>query len=207
LATLVMLAAAVSLDSFGVGFAYGTRRIKIPLISLLFIAACSGVSILIAMSVGSAFSMWLSPDVAELLGAIILIGLGCWAVYAAYRPKKERRPSVKQTKMDFTIRLFGFVIHILREPESADIDRSGTVTGKEALLLGLALSLDAFGAGIGAALMGLSPLGLATCTAILSALFVTLGMTFGYRTARLKWVQKMAFIPGCLLLIIGVMKL
>ncbi|MDI5788515.1 hypothetical protein PO124_09275 [Bacillus licheniformis] len=48
----------------------------------------------------------------------------------------------------------GIVIHILRKPTSADIDKSGIITGIEAFLLGFALSIDAFGAGIGAAALG-----------------------------------------------------
>ncbi|WP_156320880.1 sporulation membrane protein YtaF [Bacillus sp. JCM 19041] len=207
MSALIMLAVALSLDSFGVGLTYGMRRIKIPLLSLLFIAACSGASILIAMSVGTALSAWLSPQFAEATGAIILIVIGCWALFETYRPKKERVEKSGRTGVDFTIRMFGFVIHILRDPETADIDSSGTVTGKEAFLLGLALSLDAFGAGIAAALMGFSPVGLALSVAVLSALFVSLGTFGGYQMAHLKWVRRMSFIPGLLLIIIGVLKL
>ena len=41
---------------------------------------------------------------------------------------------------------------------SADIDKSGVINGIEAVLLGFALSIDAFGAGIGAAILGFSPI-------------------------------------------------
>ncbi len=207
MSALLLLAVALSLDSFGVGLTYGMRKIKIPLGSLLFIALCSGVSIIVAMSVGTTIATWLSPEVAEAIGAVVLIGIGGWALIETYRPKKEMIEKPARKDIDYTIRMFGFVIHILRDPETADIDSSGTVKGKEALLLGLALSLDAFGAGIAAALMGFSPLGLALSVSLLSALFVSLGMIGGNRLAHVIWIKRMAFIPGLLLIVIGILKL
>ncbi len=62
---------------------------------------------------------------------------------------------------------------------SADFDQSGTITGIEALMLGFALSLDSFGAGIGAAMLGFSPIYLAITVAIMSSLFVLLGIKSG----------------------------
>ena len=49
------------------------------------------------------------------------------------------------------------MIQILRKPTVADFDKSGTISAGEALL-GIALSVDSFGAGIGASLLGMHPL-------------------------------------------------
>lgn len=207
MSSLIVLAMALSLDSFGVGLTYGMRKIKIPWHSLVFIGLCSGISILIAMSVGTTLAQLISVSAAEMLGAFILIGIGAWAVFESYRPQKEHVQKQQKQELDFTIKMFGFVIHILRDPEKADMDSSGTVTGREALLLGLALSLDAFGAGIAAALMGFSPLGLALSVAFLSVMFVLLGMVGGHRLAHVKWVKRLSFLPGILLILIGLLKL
>ena len=59
---------------------------------------------------------------------------------------------------NFEIKSLGVVISILQKPTDVDFDKSGTINGVEALVLGIALSLDAFGAGIGAAMIGISPL-------------------------------------------------
>ena len=40
--SVLLLALAVSLDSFGAGLNYGLRNIKIPIGSILIIALCSG---------------------------------------------------------------------------------------------------------------------------------------------------------------------
>lgn len=205
---MLALAFAVSLDSFGVGLTYGLRKIKIPWKSLLFIACCSATSIVIAMGFGTYIQRYLSPEVAASIGGAILILIGAWALYQVIRPAKSHKPKEQKLRsFSFEIKMFGIVIRILRQPMAADIDNSGTITGKEAFLLGIALSLDAFGAGIGAALIGFSPLWLAGCVAIMSALFVTLGMKSGFRFADSAWMSKFSFVPGLMLILLGVANL
>ena len=65
-------------------------------------------------------------------------------------------------RMVFTLELrkLGVVIQILRSPSKADMDNSGSISTQEAMWLGIALSLDAFGAGLGAALLGFPHCGL-----------------------------------------------
>ena len=58
--SLLFLAFAVSLDSFGVGVTYGLRKIRIPLLSILVITCFSGGMILFSMSVGHGLATWLS---------------------------------------------------------------------------------------------------------------------------------------------------
>ncbi|MDE5412341.1 sporulation membrane protein YtaF [Alkalihalobacterium chitinilyticum] len=213
--SLLLLALAVSLDSFGVGLTYGLRKMKLPFKSLLFIAFCSAASILLAMTFGNWIQRYLSPQFAEALGGIILILIGAWALYQVFRPTKnadeeeEAVPKKVDDKVliNLEIKMLGLVIRILRKPMEADIDKSGTITGREAILLGVALSLDAFGAGIGAALIGFSPWLMALTVAIMSASFVTFGMKSGYRFSDSYVMKKFSFIPGLLLIILGVWSL
>ncbi|GAE34102.1 membrane protein [Halalkalibacter akibai JCM 9157] len=206
--SLLAIALAVSLDSFGVGLTYGLRKMKLPWRSLLFIAGCSATSILIAMFFGNMIQTYLSPSFAESLGGIILIMIGAWALYQVYRPaKNEVKTKGDEVILNFEIKVLGVVIRILRKPMVADFDNSGTITGREAFLLGVALSLDAFGAGIGAALIGFSPIWMAISVATMSALCVTLGMKSGNRFSDSKLMKKFSFIPGLLLIVIGIFSL
>ena len=109
--------------------------------------------------------------------------------------------------INLEIKSLGLVIHILKKPMSADFDKSGTITGVEAIMLGLALSLDAFGAGIGAVMLGFSPGYLALAVALLSSLLVFLGIKLGSYLSQITWLQRFSFLPGILLIIIGVWKI
>ncbi|WP_096436053.1 sporulation membrane protein YtaF [Alteribacter populi] len=207
--SLLLLAFAVSLDSFGVGLTYGLRKMKLPFRSLCFIALCSATSILVAMSVGAGIASVMSPNVAESIGGLILILIGAWALYQIYHPAKKDKKSKEERELifNFEIKKLGIVIRVLRKPMVADLDNSGTITGREAFLLGVALSLDAFGAGIGAALIGFSPLYMAVSVALMCALCLTLGMKSGFVFSDTKWMKRFSFIPGAVLILLGIWKI
>ena len=110
--------------------------------------------------------------------------------------------------INFEIKSLGIVIHILKKPMSADFDKSGTITGVEAFMLGLALSLDASGTGIGAVMLGFSPGILGSwLLSLLSSLLVFLGIRLGSYFSQIAWLQRFSFLPGILLIIIGICKM
>jgi putative sporulation protein YtaF len=206
--SLFLLAFAVSLDSFSVGFTYGLRKMRIPPKSIAIISGCSAGVLFLAMAVGHLLQKFLEPKMAESFGGLILILLGAWILLQFFRPEKANEGTGNEsTIFKLEIKSLGLVVQILKKPLSADFDQSGTITGFEALMLGLALSLDAFGAGIGAAMLGFSPLLLALSVGVMSSLFVFIGMKTGGLFAHNLWVQKCSFIPGLLLIVIGLLKL
>ncbi|WP_020620604.1 MntP/YtaF family protein [Paenibacillus daejeonensis] len=234
--SLVMLACAVSLDGFGVGVTYGLRRIRIPLLSILIIACCSGFVIGVSMVAGQWLSNYLSPVAGQWIGAIILIGIGLFAIIQFVRRagnETEERQENGQHKTDepgigssdgglsleeqqtlsptmvmiVELKRLGIVIHILRKPQAADMDRSGTISASEALLLGCALSLDAFGAGLGAALLGFSPLWTSLLIAVASGSFLLIGLRVGFRFATSNRMRALSLLPGLILVMMGILKL
>ncbi|GIQ69828.1 sporulation membrane protein YtaF [Xylanibacillus composti] len=218
LISLLLLALAVSLDGFGVGVMYGIRKIRIPAVSILIIAICSGLVIWCSMQIGAVLLHFLSPAVAKMIGAFILIGIGIWAIWQMIAHKNsnasESPPAQPDPKRDspktvihVEIRQLGIVIDILRTPVKADMDRSGTISATEAGLLGLALSLDALGAGLGAALLGFSPLWTSLLIGITCGAFIATGLQIGFRLSGLAWVRKLAAAPGVILILTGVAKL
>jgi putative sporulation protein YtaF len=205
--SLLLLAFAVSLDSFSVGLTYGLRKMKIPLKSIAVIAVCSAAVLMAAMMIGHVLESFFSPEFAEKLGGAVLIVLGGWVLIQFFRPDKNELLCHEKIILNFEIESLGIVINILRKPMTADFDRSGTINGIEAVMLGLALSLDAFGAGIGAALLGFSPGYLALAAACMSSFFVYAGMKLGSYFSASGWMQKFSFVPGILLIIIGLLKM
>lgn len=219
--SLLVLALALSLDGFGVGMMYGLRNIKIGLLGIIIISFFSGVIIYASMGIGTMLTTFIHPNYASKIGAIILIGIGIWALIQLYIQKYNDKgedaaatelfeitqPQTVKQILNIELRRLGLVIQILRTPAAADIDKSGSISVSEAALLGLALSLDAFGAGIGAAFIGLPPLLTALFIVFSSGICLTLGLQFGLRFANNSWVKKLSLIPGCILIIMGIMKL
>ncbi|MCJ8010197.1 manganese efflux pump [Paenibacillus sp. KQZ6P-2] len=231
--SLLLLAFALSLDSFGVGITYGLRQMKISPVSVVIISLCSGIIIYISMQVGVLLARVVSPEAASIVGAVILIIMGTWSLIqlliqkeknrdekeiatirsaeAAYTSKSAGVPAAiaksEQTVFSLEIRKLGLVIRILRTPSSADIDKSGSISGFEAMWLGIALSLDAFGAGLGAALLGFSPIWTALVIALFSGTFLVMGMRTGFRFASRSWMRHFTALPALLLIAMGIIKL
>lgn len=207
LLTLLILGFAVSLDSFSVGLTYGIRRVSIPLKSIIVIAICTFAVLLLAMGIGTGIEAFLSAKAAEILGGCILIAIGIWLLIQFFTAgKKEGKPE-KEILVDFEIKSLGIIIKVLRKPMVADLDQSGTIKGIEAFILGFALSIDSFGAGIGAALIDLPPVLCALFISVASALFLIAGIKIGEFFRNISWIGKITFLPGVLLILIGILKL
>ncbi|YCA43131.1 sporulation membrane protein YtaF [Bacillus sp. JZ8] len=206
--SLFLLAFAVSLDSFSVGVTYGLRRMGLPFKSIIIIACFSMFSLVFSMFVGKGLSAVFSPEVMEKVGGGILIFLGGWVLFQFFQQSDEPHNRVgPKVLLDWEIKSLGVVVHILRKPTSADFDRSGSVTGIEAVMLGLALSLDAFGAGVGASLLGYSTIYLAIVVGIMSALLLYAGLKCGNAFSKLSWMKFFSFLPGVLLIVLGIWKM
>ncbi len=235
-----LLAMALSLDGFGAGVTYGLRKTRIPLLSVLIISLCSGLVLGASMQAGALLQRFLSPSVASVIGAAILILLGLWSLYQQVRRKSESdvqpvsRKDISKSLMEtkasdhqksrrevntagqlhlqravFSLEIpkVGVVIQILRSPSKADLDDSGSISPWEAMWLGIALSLDAFGAGLGAAMLGFSPLGTAAVVSLFSGIFLVLGMRVGLRFASKGGMRFISYLPAFLLIVMGIMKL
>lgn len=87
--SLLLLAFALSLDGFGVGITYGLRKMKIPLLSVLIISLCSGVVICVSMQVGVLLAKVVSPNAASMVGAVILVLMGCWSLVQMLMQKRK----------------------------------------------------------------------------------------------------------------------
>lgn len=202
---LLLLVIAVSLDGFGVGITYGIQKIKVPILALLIIMLCSGIIVYTSMLIGDLLSSFITHEFAKIIGGSILILLGLFSFVNIIRSKLKKsqmdQPELVQaTKMDH-------LRTVITTPDNADLDRSGSISAGEAFLLGLALALDAFGAGIGASMLGYSPLLTAVLTACMSGFFLYFGMRLGIFLSKSEKLQKLTLLPPTLLIGIGILNL
>ena len=208
LAALLLLGLAVSLDSFTVGLTYGMRKVSIPFKSFVIISSCTFLVLLLAMGLGSFIEVFMSYEAGERLGGIILVGIGIWVLYQFITSQSTAdAPQTDCKIIEFEIKPFAIIIKILKKPMEADFDKSGRISGIEALFLGLALSLDSFGAGIGAALIDLPPVLFSIVVTISSTIFVIAGINIGKIFRSVAWMKNLTLIPALALILIGLLKM
>lgn len=210
---LIFIVIAVSLDGFGVGVTYGMRKIKISFAALIIIMLCSGMIVLTSMLIGQILQMFITPQITNILGSIILITLGLFVLTSItiskwhIQPKKiKQRKKANNLKRNTGNKLSHFK-SVISDPHEADKDRSGSLSVAEAFVLGTALALDALGAGLGAAMLGYSPVLTSILIATMSGAFVYSGIFIGFLLAKNRLLARLTYLPPIILLCIGVYNL
>ncbi|WP_318616360.1 sporulation membrane protein YtaF [Sporosarcina sp. YIM B06819] len=167
-------AVSSSIDNLGVGMSYGIRKIDIRFgANLLMAFTCFIMSI-----AGITFGVWLSSILPGMMpvifGAVLLIVIGIRIILLA-KPRHQESAKENNSMTD-----------IFKNPEAADIDKSGDIGLLEAVFLGIALSANALTNGLGAGLLGLSAFTIAITAAICSFISMWAGVRLGSRLAAIR---------------------
>lgn len=206
--SLFFLGLAVSIDNFSTGIAYGVRSILISWKSAFVIGFCSAFTLFLGTLFGLASTQLMSGNFTTRLGGIILIGIGIVTLYNFYKKENLLKScTIQKSIFHWEIKSIGLVIDIMRKPDLADFDHSGSINGLEAFFLGIALSLDAFGVGVSAAMMHVSIIPLMFSVFIMSAFFLKLGMLTGSTMSKNRLLKNVSFMPGIVLVLIGLLKI
>lgn len=206
---LIFFAIALSLDAFSAGFAYGLRRIKIPLVSYCALICASMFIVGLSVFFGSAVAQIIPPVWGEKLGGMILLGIGLWWLFRPRKNNKNINQEDEKIKKIVELRLasLAVIIQIFEEPVCADIDASGVISIQESLFLAFALSVDALGAVFGAALAGSVGIQTVLFIAIFQLFFLLLGVYLG-RSSTFMWMRTQGpVIAGLLLCMLGLLKI
>lgn len=209
--TVILFALALNLDAFGAGTAYGVRNIKLPLSSILIISTMSMAAITISMLAGHTVANYIPETFAHHLGGFLLMGVGIWVLVQSLRdhrvePANENK-EIHRPVMEIRIRSLGLVIQVLKEPARADLDRSGEISSGEALLLGLALAIDALAAGFAVSILGFSVWITALVVGAGHFMLTYAGLLLGKGVAATAIGRQFGTIPGCLLIALGILKI
>lgn len=196
----VLFAAAVSIDSFAAGLTYGASKIRLPLKSACLIAAVCTLVTAAGLLCGTALSPVFPEKTARLFSCVILCVVALTRLFdGLIRSLLQRHPALSH-EVDFSVHGLRFILRICADSTAADLDRSHTLSLKEAVFLAAALSLDGGAAGIGAGLHA-PPLFLtAAFTFFFTAAALILGAFFGKRAARICRIDCGILAGGLLLL-------
>jgi putative sporulation protein YtaF len=194
--TILAIAVASNLDNAGVGIAYGARGISISWAANLTISLISGGATLVAGIAGHTLTYYLPQRAALLTGGVVMLLVGLWVIAEPWRRRgePEAHPDGKQN----------VVQRILADPAEADFDKSLTISIKEALVLGIALALNALAGGFdaGAAHIGV----VETAVAVTVCSYILLGVSafIGRKYAARVLGERATYVAGLILAVIGI---
>ncbi|MFK4302934.1 MULTISPECIES: sporulation membrane protein YtaF [unclassified Paenibacillus] len=173
-----------SLDNLGVGISYGIRGIRINYLSNLIIAVICFILSMTGIISGQWLAKVLPGIFPVLIGALLLFIVGARIILLAV-PRKKQESSQDSEEAGEAVS-GGSLKGILQNPETVDKDKSGSIGYLEAAVLGVALAANAVTNGIGAGLIGLSPLAISLTAAIGSYITVWLGLILGQKLSAIR---------------------
>ena len=171
----LLFAVSASADSLAAGLSYGVRQIRIPWHINLLLALTGAAGTALPMIFGQAARRLLSSGAAGVLGGLLMAFIGLFSLF----PRRAGGESPPPSRLLSSLR------------------------PRAALLLGLALSLNNAGLGMGASISGLPMLPTVAYTLGTSLLFLAFGNRLG--CSRLSGPVGRAAEPlaGVLMIVLG----
>lgn len=175
----LILVTALSVDSFTSGFAYGVSKIKMPFLSVLIVTFISSIMLVLSLFLGNIIQGIIPPG---------------WTV-----------------KISFTILFLLGLIKFCNRSKPTDAEKANEngddlLAPGEAFSLGLAMSIDSIGAGIGAGVTNISiPAALAS-SVLIGAAALLAGSRLGCIISN-RFRFNLNWVCGIMLMLLAVMKL
>ena len=154
-----LLASSLSVDALTAGFAYGSKRIRIPMLSVQVINLICCASLGIAMFFGYLLKPMLPEGLAAGIAFAVLFVIGVTKPMDGIVKGiiRKRMGTEKSKAFKFSAFDIQFILHLYANPEAADADVSAHLSASEAAALAVALSLDGVAVGFAAVLAGINP--------------------------------------------------
>ncbi len=205
-AEILMLVMALCVDAFAACFAYGAQKVKIPFQSAAVFSGISAGVLLLFLLAGGTIGLVLPEAATRSIGFCILFLLGIVKLFdGAIKAVLRRFPSLER-KISFSVSGLHFILNVYADPQEANGEDLLVLSPKEAVTLGIALSLDSAAAGIGAGIVSrhlLLTAALAFGTGLLAAWS---GTFLGERLAD-RCRLELSWAGGVLLLLLAFSKL
>lgn len=217
---------SANIDSFIIGISYGLRKTEIRPSQNLFIALITLCGTIAALLSGNGILKFCAFPFADSIGSLFLLALGIYYLLKSLIPclkkllkihrhadRACRHTSEAGCHADFRASEAGCHADCRASEAGCHADLSAssgffpsgsTLSWKEALLLGVSLSANNLGIGIGASIAGLHVLPTAPVSFVLSMLFLYLGNLAGKSQLLQKAGQYADLFCGLLLIILGI---
>ncbi len=199
LLSALLFSISANLDNIVIGIAYGIKNIRIGATANFIISTVTTLSTLISLLAGKVIASFLPAGVASLLGCGCIAALGCYFFFQSLHNLLRENRNIKCMALRDTENMIDYAKH-------SDRDFSGDIETKEALTVGLGLTLNNVGTGIAASASGVGIPETVVLTFIISSLFLTVGVYVGNRVLG-KILGKFApLLSGVLLIALSIVE-
>lgn len=201
----LLFVVALSIDAFAACFVCGASRVRIPASSLFILSAVSAGTLLLSLLLGNGIGSFLSPGAASAFSFLVLFSLGFLKLFDSALKGLIRKKPFSPRKLRFSLLDLQFILTVYADPVQVNQEDKSVLSPREALPLGLALSLDSAAAGIGGA-SSLPLLATGGFALLSSLLAVSAGSLLGRRLSN-RISLDLSWLCGLLLMGLALLKL
>lgn len=181
LLTGVLFCCSVSFDGFTIGCSYGLRNFKSSFYTNIVIFLVSAAFTALALFCGKLILLFVSQDLGTYLGTGFLLLLGIYTIINGYSAKQSEEC----------------------------IDACRKINFKESLFMAIAVSIDAFSAGLGYGMTGHSSMMIPIGVGFFHALFLSIGIVISRKTINNFCFSKrfLSVLSGIIIIAVGLSRL
>lgn len=179
---IIIISVSLSIDALGIGVSYKLKGVKISTEAKFIIGIISSLMMWGAVNLGKSMSGLFSDNMCKIIGISILVLMGASIIRNSIYSKDEA---------------------------TYDMDKSSDIKGIEAVLLGIALSIDSVSAGIAIAAIGFGNILIPVIVGFMQMFFLYLGDFLISRFHKLQNLNSKVcgFFSGLLLILIALIRL
>lgn len=186
LISALLFSISANIDAFVVGLSYGIKKQRIPWLTNLLISLITFIGTLFSLWIGLRAATFIPPTASRVAGSTLLILLGlyyCFKYLLEWLHRKDK------------------------ESDSISAQSESVLAGKEAALLGLTLTVNNAGMGIGASFAGINFLMTSFLTLFICGFFLITGNRIGSCWAPASLARQADLISGIIIVVLGIYEL
>jgi len=202
--SIILFALSSNIDCFAVGMAYGIKDIHISYRNTLLVSFITFIGTVLSMAFGKSLLYLIPIKIASLLGGslIICMGLYYFLTFLWHHIKDIRQKNLEESNDTIDITL-----NIAEKKAIQKKKQQAILNQKELIVLGVALSINNMGLGVGASITGLNLLLTSFASFLCSFFLLYFGNEIGNgRMAHMvgKYAEP---ISGLIIILLGVLEI
>ena len=188
----LLLVSSICIDAFVASMAYGSNKIKIPIISSIVISIVGSVILPGTLPITLSFS--------------ILMVLGIYRLFESLFKTYIQKHLNKEKSFSFRLFDFNFILQVYADETKADLDKSKELSVKESLYLAIALSFDSLAVGFGSSLAGSAYIQTILLCFLIGFLAVIVGSFIGKKLVEKSNIN-LSWLSGVILMVLALSKI
>lgn len=202
----LLLVSSICIDAFVASMAYGSNKIKIPIISSIVISIVGSVILGISLFIGGLIKDFLPGTLPITLSFSILMVLGIYRLFESLFKTYIQKHLNKEKSFSFRLFDFNFILQVYADETKADLDKSKELSVKESLYLAIALSFDSLAVGFGSSLASSAYIQTILLCFLIGFLAVIVGSFIGKKLVEKSNIN-LSWLSGVILMVLAISKI